>query len=135
MTQSLSLLSSSGNYSSMPESSSLGSSSRSSKSSSSLSRFSSVPHECMVEMELWHHGLIICQDDLMRHQGFLLRDHLHRAFFVDLLRQGSRGGRGGAAAVGGAVASPLLSASSSSSSSSPMRSSPISLVISISSSS
>jgi hypothetical protein len=44
----------------------------------------------MVETELWHLGLSICQDNLMRPWGFLLRDHLHRAFFVDLLRQGNR---------------------------------------------
>jgi hypothetical protein len=25
-----------------------------------------VPHECLVEMELWHLGLSICQDDLMQ---------------------------------------------------------------------
>jgi hypothetical protein len=29
----------------------------------------------------------------MRHWGFLLRDHLHRAFITDLLRCGSKGRR------------------------------------------
>ncbi len=47
----------------------------------------------MVETELWHLGLSICQDDLMWHWGFLLRDRLHRAFIIDLLRCGSRGRR------------------------------------------
>jgi hypothetical protein len=29
----------------------------------------------------------------MRHWGFLLRDHLHRAFIIDLLRHSSKGHR------------------------------------------
>jgi hypothetical protein len=90
-----------------------------------------VLQERMVETELWHLGLRICQDDLMCHRGFLLRDRLHMAFFVDLLRYGSRGAGGGGVAAGGAAASPPSSASFSSS---PMRSSPVSLAISISSS-
>jgi hypothetical protein len=49
-----------------------------------------IPHECTVEMELWHHGLILCHDDPIRHRNFLLWDHLHRPPFIDLFRHGSR---------------------------------------------
>jgi hypothetical protein len=94
-----------------------------------------VPQECMVEMELWHLGLSICQDDHMRHRGFLLRDCLHRAFFIDFLRHGSRGhwrwwrssrGCGGISSVVGILFFIFIL---------PMQSSPVSLAISISSSS
>jgi hypothetical protein len=47
----------------------------------------------MVDMELHQLWLSICQDDLVRHWDFLFRDHLHRAFFVDLLCCGGRGSR------------------------------------------
>jgi hypothetical protein len=97
-----------------------------------------VPHECMVETELWHHELNILQDDLMRHWGFLLRDHLHRAFFIDLLRCSSRGRRrwwcssrgcDGISSVVGILFFLFIIFNL------PMRSSPVSLAISISSSS
>jgi hypothetical protein len=52
-----------------------------------------VPHECMVETELRHLGLSSCQDDFMQHWGFSLKDHLHRAFIVDLLKCNSMGRR------------------------------------------
>jgi hypothetical protein len=44
----------------------------------------------MVETELWHLGLSIYRDVLMWHWAFLLRDRLHRAFFIDLLKHDSR---------------------------------------------
>jgi hypothetical protein len=127
MTKSLSFLPSSGNHSSMSVQPSFGSSSRSSKSSTVLGggAFLVIPHESAVETGLRQLGLSICQDDFMRHQSFLLGNHLYRVFLHDdLLRCGSKGRRNKGC-------NDISSPSSSSSASSPMRSSLVSLAISV----
>jgi hypothetical protein len=94
-----------------------------------------VPHERTVQTGLRQLRLYNCQDHLMCHKNFLFGNHLYRVLLHDdLLRYGSSRWRrswGWRHSNRGAVASPPASLSSSlASASSPIRSSPISLVIS-----